>query len=60
MKQTWTKRQKKITGIILGIASDKRTRVSMEDQIKWLEDKLKEVRRLAKKLPRAKWDGKKF
>ena len=52
-----TEKQQKIAGAILGIASDKRHRVLNTDEIEWLEKKMKEIRRLAKKLPRIKWNG---
>ena len=58
--KVWSDKQKKIVGAIFGIASDKRSRVLMEDQIIWMEKKFKEIRRLAKKLPQIEWDGKKI
>ena len=55
----WNEQQKKIVGAILGIASDKRHRVLLDDENEWLEKKMKEIRRLSRKLPHIKWDGKK-
>ena len=44
-------KDKEVMGIIKFIAEDDRRRVSMEDQIKWLEEKLAEIARLANSLP---------
>ena len=49
-----TKLQMKIAGQILYIASDKRSRITIDDEIEWLEQKMKEIRRLVRKLPREK------
>ena len=46
----WTKKQKDIIATIYEIASDERYRVLNTDQIEWLETKLKEIKRLSKKL----------
>jgi len=54
-----TEKQKCIVGAIYGLASDKRHRVLMSDENEWMETKMKEIRKLAKRLPRIKWDGKK-
>ena len=44
--------EKIIIGKIYYIASDKRKRVLKDDHIKWLEEKLKEIKKLSKLLPK--------
>lgn len=51
-------KEKKIVGQIRYIALDKRGRLLIEDQLAWMEDKMKEIRRLVKKLPYTKFSGK--
>jgi len=60
MKNIWTEKQKKIMRAIIDMATDKRKRVLWEDEAKWLEEKMKEIKRLAKKLPYIKWEGKRI
>jgi len=50
----------KIAGLILYLASDERHRVSMEDEIEWLETKLAEIKRLAEMLPFTPYESKKI
>lgn len=45
------KKQKTIVGQILFQSKDKRMRLLNNDQIKWLEKKMRETTRLAKMLP---------
>lgn len=48
-------KSKEIIARIKFIAADKRSRVMKEDQLEWVERKLKEINRLAKKLPGKPW-----
>lgn len=50
------KDERKLIGQIWYVASDKRKRVMLTDQNEWLETKLKEIRRLLRKLPKEKFD----
>jgi hypothetical protein len=45
-------KEKIIIGKIYYIASDKRNRVLKDDHIDWLEEKLKEIKKLSKSLPK--------
>ena len=58
MIKIWTKKQKEIVGSIMGIAIDKRHRILLDDEVEWLEKKMKEIARLSKKLPNIEWDEK--
>ncbi len=49
------KRRKEIIGKIYHIASDKRERLLIDDHIKWLERKLKMIKRLSNLLPMTKF-----
>jgi hypothetical protein len=44
------KKERTIVGQIYDIAKDKRKRVLKDDHIKWLETKLREIKRLTKLL----------
>uniref|UniRef100_A0A6M3L873 Uncharacterized protein n=1 Tax=viral metagenome TaxID=1070528 RepID=A0A6M3L873_9ZZZZ len=50
-----TEEEKIVVGKIVYIASDKRHRVLLQDENDWLEEKMKEIRRLAKSLPYIKY-----
>jgi len=54
------KKERQIVGQIRYLAEDRRARLLLTDQNEWLEEKVKEIRRLIKKLPYEKCDGKKF
>lgn len=40
------------------IAADRRTRVLKDDQLKWMEEKMREINRLVKMLPGKAWKPK--
>lgn len=50
-----TNKEKIIVGKIYYVASDKRKRALKDDHIEWLEEKLKEIRKLSKLLPKIKF-----
>lgn len=52
------KKYKKIIGKIRYIATDDRKRVLTSDEIDWMNTKMKEIKRLVKKLPYEFFDGK--
>ena len=55
-----TDKHLKIIGKIVYIASDKRLRVSQVDQNEWLEEKLKEIKKISKQLPRISYPQEKL
>ena len=56
---TMNKKQREIIGQIRYLAMDNRHRVLIADEEKWMQEKMKEIRRLVKKLPYEKSDGSK-
>jgi len=54
------KRNKIIADQIYYIAKDKRGKVLKDDHIEWLTEKLKEIKRLSKLLPRENSKAKKY
>ena len=52
------KKHKEIIGKIRYIATDKRERVLISDELDWMNTKMKEIKRLIKKLPYKYFDGK--
>ena len=53
------KQEKIIVGKIVFLSSDKRHRVLLKDENEWLEEKMREIKRLAKSLPYIKFKPKK-
>ena len=51
------KREKEVIGIIRYIAFDDRHRVSIENELEWMEDKMKEIKRVVAVLPHIDFDG---
>jgi len=51
------KREKEIIGIIRYIAFDDRHRVLVEDELEWMEEKMKEIKRVVAVLPYIDFDG---
>ena len=51
------KREKEVIGIIRYIAFDERHRVTTEDELEWMEEKMKEIRRVVEVLPYIDFDG---
>ncbi len=52
-----TKEQKIIIGQIRYMAEDKRGRLMVKEELDWMYKKMKEVKRLVKKLPYIKCNG---
>ena len=51
------KKYRKIIGQIRYITKDKRKRVLTDDELDWMNEKMKEIKRLIKKLPYKSFDG---
>jgi hypothetical protein len=51
------KREKEIIGIIRYIAFDDRHRVLVEDELEWMKEKMKEIKRVVAVLPYIDFNG---